>query len=62
MAGTYAFEVGEEIVTGWHVHDLHQLEYAFEGVAQVETATAPVPPAAAAGRLDPSRRSNTVRR
>ncbi len=40
MAGTYAFEVGEEIVTGWHVHDLHQLEYAFEGVAQVETATA----------------------
>jgi AraC-like DNA-binding protein len=39
-AGTYAFEVGEEVVTGWHFHDLHQLEYAFEGVAQVETATA----------------------
>jgi AraC-like DNA-binding protein/mannose-6-phosphate isomerase-like protein (cupin superfamily) len=39
-AGTYPFEVGDEIVTGWHFHDLHQLEYAFEGVAQVETATA----------------------
>jgi AraC-like DNA-binding protein/mannose-6-phosphate isomerase-like protein (cupin superfamily) len=39
-AGTYPFEVGEEAFTGWHSHDLHQLEYAFEGVAQVETATA----------------------
>ncbi len=39
-AGTFAFEIGEEVVTGWHFHDLHQLEYAFEGVAQVETASA----------------------
>lgn len=39
-AGTYALEFGEEVITGWHSHDLHQLEYAFEGVAQVETATA----------------------
>lgn len=40
QAGTYAVEVGDEIVTGWHSHDLHQLEYAFQGVAHVETATA----------------------
>jgi hypothetical protein len=40
LAGTYPFEVGEELITGWHHHDLHQLEYAFEGVAQVETSTA----------------------
>jgi AraC-like DNA-binding protein len=40
LAGTYPFEVGEELITGWHHHDLHQLEYAFEGVAQVETAAA----------------------
>jgi len=40
LAGTYPFEIGEEVVTGWHFHDLHQLEYAFEGTAQVETATA----------------------
>ena len=39
-AGTYAFAVGDDVVTGWHFHDLHQLEYAFEGVVQVETATA----------------------
>ena len=29
-AGTYAYE-GEDLVTGWHSHDLHQVEYAFEG-------------------------------
>jgi AraC-like DNA-binding protein len=40
LAGTYSFEVGEGLITGWHHHDLHQLEYAFEGVAQVETSTA----------------------
>jgi AraC-like DNA-binding protein len=39
-AGTYSVEVGEEVVTGWHIHDLHQLEYAFQGVAHVETASA----------------------
>jgi AraC-like DNA-binding protein/quercetin dioxygenase-like cupin family protein len=40
LAGTFPFEAGDETVTGWHFHDLHQLEYAFQGVAQVETATA----------------------
>lgn len=40
LSGTYPFEIGQELVTGWHSHDLHQLEYAFEGVAQVETSTA----------------------
>lgn len=40
QAGTYARNVGSEVVTGWHLHDLHQLEYALEGVVQVETATA----------------------
>lgn len=39
LAGSYTFEAGQETVTGWHTHDLHQLEYTFEGVAQVETAT-----------------------
>jgi AraC-like DNA-binding protein len=40
LAGTYPFEIGDELVTGWHHHDLHQLEYAFEGVARVETCSA----------------------
>lgn len=39
-AGTYQFEVGEQVINRWHSHDLHQLEYAFEGVAEVETDAA----------------------
>lgn len=38
-AGTYPYE-GADLVTGWHAHDLHQIEYAFHGVVEVETATA----------------------
>ena len=41
QAGTYCFDVGD--APGgltWHSHELHQIEYAFEGMAQVETATA----------------------
>jgi AraC-like DNA-binding protein len=37
-AGAIPYE-GDDLVTGWHVHDLHQIEYAFEGVVEVETAT-----------------------
>jgi AraC-like DNA-binding protein len=39
-AGTYSLELGDEVMTGWHSHEFHQLEYALEGVAEVETATA----------------------
>jgi AraC-like DNA-binding protein len=40
-SGTFVKEVGDEVmVTGWHVHHAHQLEYAFEGVVEIETATA----------------------
>jgi AraC-like DNA-binding protein len=39
-AGTYSLEVGDEVVTGWHSHEFHQMEYAFEGIAEVQTATA----------------------
>jgi AraC-like DNA-binding protein/quercetin dioxygenase-like cupin family protein len=38
-AGTYAFD-GADVVTDWHTHELHQIEYAFEGVVEVETAKA----------------------
>jgi AraC-like DNA-binding protein len=30
-------EDGDDLVTMWHTHDLHQLLYAFEGVVEVET-------------------------
>src|ERR1700674_201627 len=38
-AGTYVYD-GDDLVTGWHTHDLHQVEYAFHGVVGVETKTA----------------------
>jgi AraC-like DNA-binding protein len=37
-AGTFDF-VSDRAVSGWHHHDLHQVEYALEGVAEVETPT-----------------------
>jgi AraC-like DNA-binding protein len=37
-AGTFLYE-GGDVVTGWHAHDMHQIEYAFEGIAEVETST-----------------------
>ena len=47
-AGTFHYE-GDDVVTGWHHHDLHQIEYALEGVAEVETGGARylLPPAQA---------------
>jgi AraC-like DNA-binding protein len=36
-AGTFFYE-GADVVTGWHSHDMHQIEYAFEGIAEVETS------------------------
>jgi AraC-like DNA-binding protein len=35
-AGTLTYD-GPDLVTGWHAHDQHQIEYALEGVAEVET-------------------------
>lgn len=38
-AGSYLYE-GHRLVTGWHSHDLHQIQYAIGGVVEVETAAA----------------------
>jgi AraC-like DNA-binding protein len=38
-AGTYPYD-GADLDTGWHTHDLHQIEYAFHGVVEVETPAA----------------------
>ncbi|HEY2196145.1 MAG TPA: helix-turn-helix transcriptional regulator [Mycobacterium sp.] len=37
-AGSYLYE-GHRLVTGWHSHDLHQIQYAIGGVVEVETAS-----------------------
>ena len=39
LAGSYLYE-GQRLVTGWHSHDMHQIEYAVGGVVEVETAAA----------------------
>jgi AraC-like DNA-binding protein/quercetin dioxygenase-like cupin family protein len=38
-AGTWPYET-DDLVSGWHRHDFHQIEYAFRGVVEVETAAA----------------------
>ncbi len=38
-AGTFPYQ-GNDLVSTWHSHDLHQIEYALRGVVEVETATA----------------------
>jgi AraC-like DNA-binding protein len=39
VAGSFAYD-GDELVTTWHAHDLHQVEYAFHGTVEVESASA----------------------
>jgi AraC-like DNA-binding protein len=35
LAGSYCYE-GKKLATGWHFHDLHQVEYALSGLVEVE--------------------------
>jgi AraC-like DNA-binding protein/quercetin dioxygenase-like cupin family protein len=39
IGGSYVYH-GDGLITGWHSHDVHQIEYAIGGVVEVETATA----------------------
>ncbi|HEY6531896.1 MAG TPA: helix-turn-helix transcriptional regulator [Acidimicrobiales bacterium] len=38
FAGTFCYE-GGHLVTGWHHHEVHQLEYALAGLVEVEDVT-----------------------
>jgi AraC-like DNA-binding protein len=38
IAGSYCYE-GSGLATGWHAHDLHQLEYALAGMVEVEDSS-----------------------
>jgi AraC-like DNA-binding protein/quercetin dioxygenase-like cupin family protein len=40
LAGSYLYYEGHGLVTGWHSHEVHQIEYAIGGVVEVETDTA----------------------
>jgi AraC-like DNA-binding protein/quercetin dioxygenase-like cupin family protein len=39
MAGSYLYE-GDGLITGWHSHEVHQIEYAMHGLVEVETDSA----------------------
>lgn len=39
LAGSYLYE-GDGLITGWHSHEVHQIEYALHGVVEVETDSA----------------------
>lgn len=39
LGGSYLYE-GDGLITGWHSHEVHQIEYAIGGVVDVETASA----------------------
>jgi AraC-like DNA-binding protein/quercetin dioxygenase-like cupin family protein len=39
LGGSYLYQ-GEGLITGWHSHEVHQIEYAVGGVVEVETASA----------------------
>ena len=39
LGGSYLYQ-GDGLITGWHSHEVHQIEYAIGGVVEVETASA----------------------
>ena len=39
LGGSYLYQ-GDALITGWHSHDVHQIEYALGGVVEVETDSA----------------------
>ena len=39
LGGSYLYE-GDALTTGWHFHEVHQIEYALHGVVEVETDAA----------------------
>jgi AraC-like DNA-binding protein/quercetin dioxygenase-like cupin family protein len=39
LGGSYLYE-GDGLITGWHSHEVHQIEYAVGGVVEVQTDSA----------------------
>ena len=35
--GSLMYDGGEQLVTGWHFHDVHEIEYACRGMVEVKT-------------------------
>ena len=54
------YDGGEQLVTGWHFHDVHEIEYACRGVVEVETR--PVTTCCHPTKPRGSRRACSIRR
>ncbi|MFI1093781.1 AraC family transcriptional regulator [Streptomyces sp. NPDC020917] len=37
LGGSHLYDGGEQLVTGWHFHDVHEIEYACRGTVEVTT-------------------------
>jgi AraC-like DNA-binding protein len=37
VGGSHSYDGGERLVTGWHFHDVHEIEYACRGLVEVRT-------------------------
>jgi AraC-like DNA-binding protein len=37
LGGSHRYDGGEQLVTGWHFHDVHEIEYACRGLVEVRT-------------------------
>jgi AraC-like DNA-binding protein len=37
LGGSHRYDGGERLVTGWHHHDVHEIEYACRGLVEVRT-------------------------
>jgi len=37
VGGSHLYDGGEQLVTGWHFHDVHEIEYAIRGMVEVKT-------------------------
>ncbi|MGE5134468.1 MAG: AraC family transcriptional regulator [Gemmatimonadota bacterium] len=37
LGGSHLYDGGQRLVTGWHFHDVHEIEYACRGVVEVKT-------------------------
>ncbi|HUC24479.1 MAG TPA: helix-turn-helix transcriptional regulator [Streptosporangiaceae bacterium] len=35
--GSHMYDGGDQLVTGWHFHDVHEIEYACRGMVEVKT-------------------------
>jgi AraC-like DNA-binding protein len=37
LGGSQLYDGGQQLVTGWHFHDVHEIEYACRGMVEVKT-------------------------